>query len=355
MGNEMKPSGTSLATEAARYYASASGIAVLPMPGIGHFVGHVPGAQAHRLFLDLVEHSSCGGTTTERQSVPLALLNRKPKSGNLSRARIIPLLDELRRAGVPDPSDAGDRVRVIGVISEYELAETDAGLRVRWHFGATYVATLARDRAFGKVDTSASRLMRGKYAPRLFTILSGHFGKRRSSIDMTVDDFRAKMGAADLCARFNKLRTKVIEPAVEEITRASRYEVFVHYCREGRSVTALTFSWALKLGAPGNPIGAAGVPPTASGAAPRATRSGPGKPTRRTYRQTPIPSSPFAFRNSDWEQAFWDAHGRGDPMPLLADFRKAAEKDGRPLIPYVFYCFVLNVARDRGWVPGKAA
>jgi len=338
----------SLAAQGMRYFARAPGIVADPMPEtLMVFRGHLPGRRAYRLFIALLDHAGDGGATCDVQEVPLNALNKLPNFGNLSRARVVPVIEELRRAGVAYASSEGGRITVSGAIDWYELADTDAGIVLRWRFGPTFVANANRAKSYGKLDARTCHALRGKYATILFRILSGKFGLRKSHWSVPVHDFRKLTGTTDVFAKFNKLRLKAIEPAVREISRVSPYEVLVHYTRDGRNVTDLVFSWEHKLDAGRPTVHAAPPQPTTASAAGSRRPSAQPPSGALKYRYTPMPMTMASFRDTDWEMAYRDAGCRADPMAVLGAFRKWYKRHDKQPVPRVFYSFCKGYEKRR--------
>ena len=346
------------AADVMKYYAPATDLAVEPVPvAFQGFRDHLPGARALKLFSLLLDHSTDGGTTRDEQEMPIALVKARKGLGNLSRLDVVPVLDELRRAGVPEMSEDGRTVTVASLIERYRIVERPDGLAIAWRLGETYVALAANSPKWGKLDTAALTMLRSRYAIALFRYLSGNFGLNRSYSTVSVADFRTLAGVdAGKYAKFKDLRKFVIDPAVKELSLKTRYVIMVHYSRSGRNVASMTFSWELKIGlarerAEREPENhSSGRAQRLAGFDERPVDDGSRPDPSLQFGWAPFPKSMAAFRDSYWEDAFRAARCKSDPMEVLGKYKSWAEKKGILVHPRTFYSFAHRYARNRNQV-----
>ena len=87
--------------------------------------------------------------------------------------------------------------------------------------------------------------MDSAYAYRLHDLIArwGDLGMK----EITIEDFRWMMGIdSDKYTRFNNLRKRVIEPAIQQVNEHSQFDVTVGYRKARRNIVALQFAFKPK-------------------------------------------------------------------------------------------------------------
>lgn len=83
--------------------------------------------------------------------------------------------------------------------------------------------------------------LKSTYSIRLFEMLAQF--RKTGWLQVSVDDFRERLMLADTYKRFDNLRARVIQPAVNELQQKSNLTISWDPIREGRKVVSLLFQF----------------------------------------------------------------------------------------------------------------
>ena len=194
------------------------------------------------------------------------------------------------------------------------------------------------------LDKPTLLALRSRYALELFRHISTMFRTNRitrTTLDMA--QLRAVLGVPEgKHTRFSHLKEHAITPAIEEITRTSRFIVTTVPHKTGRSVTSVTISWTEK--------------PLAEKVAARAEldRHSTGRMHRqegtaeRIAKHPPFPSNIYSFRGGFWETVYRDAGCKADMEATRAGFIEWTERTGKPRTPQLFFSFCKDENERKG-------
>ena len=111
------------------------------------------------------------------------------------------------------------------------------------------LADLLKDSSvFAKLDLEVMKSFSSKYAFALYEEVSRRINlKHKITEALEIDDLREILGVEDgkLKTYFN-LRTKAIEPAVEEVNAITPYQVTILPQKKGKKVTGFMMGWSVK-------------------------------------------------------------------------------------------------------------
>jgi hypothetical protein len=111
------------------------------------------------------------------------------------------------------------------------------------------LADLLKDSSvFAKLDLEVMKSFSSKYAFALYEEVSRRINlKHKITENLEIDDLREILGVEDgkLNTYFN-LRTKAIEPAVDEVNAITPYQVTIIPKKKGKKVTGFLMGWSVK-------------------------------------------------------------------------------------------------------------
>lgn len=84
------------------------------------------------------------------------------------------------------------------------------------------------------------------HAIRLYELIICWIGQWKYNIELSLDEFRYVMGVGGKYAQFGQLKEYVIDKAIEEINKNTKYKVSVEYRKVRRSFVSLTLSFHKK-------------------------------------------------------------------------------------------------------------
>jgi hypothetical protein len=129
----------------------------------------------------------------------------------------------------------------------YDISKSKDGW-VHFSFDAMLLRFLHNPKVFATLESSAVRRFKSTYGQRLYEIMALQLHKRVPVWDPSVDVFREVMAIGDSYTRFDNLRRRVIDPAVDEVNEIAPFSVDVEDVRSGQGgrVVALRFTVAPK-------------------------------------------------------------------------------------------------------------
>lgn len=136
----------------------------------------------------------------------------------------------------------GSKHSVLSHYLSYDLEHSETG-QISFAFDKILMRFLANPKVFAILDLATVRGFRSDYAARLYEIMTLQFGKRHPEWTATIDEFREIMAVGQNYPRYNNLRARVIDPAVNEVNAAAPFSVIMTEKRGGRGgkVIGLTF------------------------------------------------------------------------------------------------------------------
>ena len=149
------------------------------------------------------------------------------------------LIDYVDDDGVPHSSKA----RYLS----YDIARATDGW-VQFSFDGMLLRFLHNPKVFAALDPALVHSFRSDYAARLYEIMALQFHKRYPHWEPTIEHFRDVMSVGDGYVRFDNLRRRVIDVAVDEVNELAPFSVDVEDVRSGQGgrVIALRFTAAAK-------------------------------------------------------------------------------------------------------------
>jgi plasmid replication initiation protein len=122
-------------------------------------------------------------------------------------------------------------------LGEYRDGEGTADITFHWLL-TPYLLALRKEFTTYKLKHAAA--LRSIYAWRLFECLQSW--KKKGVWRVDIEDFHKAMDAPDSCkADFGRLKKRVIEPAIKELTAKNSMFIECHQEKAGRKVIALEF------------------------------------------------------------------------------------------------------------------
>ncbi len=125
----------------------------------------------------------------------------------------------------------------------YDMARSVDGW-VEFAFDALLMRFLHNPKVFATLSLNTIRNFRSDYSARLYEIMALQVNKRRPVWEPTMEEFRAYMALADAYDRFDNLKRRVIDVAVDEVNGVAPFLVDVEEVRAGRGgkIVALKFT-----------------------------------------------------------------------------------------------------------------
>jgi hypothetical protein len=115
---------------------------------------------------------------------------------------------------------------------------------IHFAFDPILVEFIDNPKVFATLSLDLTRRFRSAYAAKLYEVMSLYVHRSHQVWMPTVDEFREIMKVDDSYGRFDNLRKRVIEAAVDEVNEISPFLTEVEYVRTGKGgkVSALRFS-----------------------------------------------------------------------------------------------------------------
>lgn len=129
----------------------------------------------------------------------------------------------------------------------YDIARAPDGW-VHFALDAMLLRFMHNPKVFATLSLSAVRRFKSAYAARLYEIMALQLNKRFPHWEPSLEAFREVMAVGEGYARFDNLRRRVIDTAVEEVNAVAPFSVDVEDVRSGKGgrVVALRFTAAPK-------------------------------------------------------------------------------------------------------------
>ena len=133
------------------------------------------------------------------------------------------------------------------LLADVEREHAEDG-ELRFKFSETIRHLISRSTHWAALSKRAVLAFESRYSLRLYEILSLRFGlDRKFSETMSLEDFRDMMGVPlRKVQTWQKLKERVIEPAISEINHLCGFTVNYIPVKRGRRVIGITLSWAEK-------------------------------------------------------------------------------------------------------------
>ena len=335
--------------DAARHYADAPNEIIQPTEAAkGTFVTNPPGAEALKLLHVLTKAAGERMAEAMEHEIRLADIRANEGMRNHDRASLRKLFIELAAAVMQyDDTDAMSET----VSSTLPEAETDyrdeqaGNLLITWRFGKAFRKMAEQSDLYTILDKPTLLAMKSRYAMELFRHISTMFrADRITSTTFDIAQLRAVLGVPEgRHSRFSHLKEHAITPAVEEITRTSRFIVTAAPHRTGRTVTSVTISWTEKPAEQRRETKAeldrhsAGRKHRQAGTAERIADGYP-----------PFPSSIHSFRGGFWETVYRDAGCKADMEATRVGFIEWTKRTDKPRTPQLFFNFCKGENKRKG-------
>ena len=155
---------------------------------------------------------------------------------SLSRlGRVEILIDYVDEANVPNSAKAH--------YLSYNMAMAADGW-IHFAFDPILIGFLHNPKIFATLSLAHMRRFRSVYAMKLYEIMALYVNRHFPVWTPTVEEFREQMGIGDAYDRFDNLRKRVVEAAVEEVCAVAPFDVEVECLKSGRGgkVTSLRFT-----------------------------------------------------------------------------------------------------------------
>ena len=129
----------------------------------------------------------------------------------------------------------------------YDMARSPDGW-VEISFDAILQRFLRYPRVFSVTTLGETRRFTSKYAERLYEIMALQVNKQHPVWEPTLEVFRETLPVTDGYARYDNLRRRVVDPAVDEVNTIAPFSVDVEDVRSGKGgrVVALRFTAVAK-------------------------------------------------------------------------------------------------------------
>lgn len=217
----------------------------------GVYIENPPGAQALKLMHLMI--STAGGRMADDVQHQFRLSDIRKVSGmkHHDRESLSLMFRELRAAVLTYDDVERQRLIIGGLLDEALVDyrdEISGDLLVTWYFGRTFRRMAEDSNHWAILDRQTVFALSSKYAILLFQHVASLANLQRvHSRSFSIPELRALLGVpAGKLERFSNLSQKAIKPAVDEINQISRLELTVTPVKVGRTVAAVSISWAVK-------------------------------------------------------------------------------------------------------------
>src|SRR5512132_2864083 len=191
--------------------------------------------QDRRILNLLVEHAGPNIVTEEEHRISMTALRGTHKGGERVRNSIVRLMTTI--VEVPAKDSNGKRATRRGQFLADTTAtddETDPNGEVRYSFSKTMREVIKRSQYWGRLKAYIICSFQSKYALALYEAACLRGNLQVSGQEMSVAGFRALLGIPEgKLEAFKNMKTRAIDPAVEEVNALSDFWVEVEAIREG--------------------------------------------------------------------------------------------------------------------------
>ena len=134
------------------------------------------------------------------------------------------------------------------ILADMEREDEDQKqAELRFEFSKALRQAIQDSSHWAVVSRKAVMAFEGKYALRLYTVLSLRAGLRKASEEFLLDDFRAMLGVPDgSYPRWNNFRQFVLTPAMNEVNQLAGLTVGYTPLTQGRKVVGVRLTWGVK-------------------------------------------------------------------------------------------------------------
>lgn len=143
-----------------------------------------------------------------------------------------------------DYQDADGKRHSVGArYLSYDMAKASDGW-ITFAFDPILLRFLHNPRVFATLSLAHVRRFRSDYAAKLYEIMALHQNRQHPHWEPDLDQFRETLSVSEGYERFDNLRKRVIEVAVDEVNEIAPFSVDVEYVKAGRGgrVVAVRFT-----------------------------------------------------------------------------------------------------------------
>lgn len=125
----------------------------------------------------------------------------------------------------------------------YNLEKSPDGW-IEFAFDAMLLKFLHCPAVFARLSISHIRQFKSAYAAKLYEIMSLYVNRHHKVWEPSVEEFRASMSVTEGYQRFDNLRKRIVETAVEEVNAIAPFNIDIDYMRAGigGKVSAIRFA-----------------------------------------------------------------------------------------------------------------
>jgi hypothetical protein len=218
----------------------------------GVYMKHAPSLKALKLMHLMI--AMAGGRMADdvRHEIRLSALKKIEGMDNLTRARIVPLFEELRAATLTRDDTEKMRVTIGGLLDEAVVDyrhEVSGDTLISWSFGRTFRVMAQDSNHWAILDRQAVFHLGSKYSVLLFQHISSLTSlKHVTSKRFNVPDLRMMLGVPKgKLDRFSTLNTRALKPAIDEINSdLTRLHLTATLHKIGRTVAEVEIAWEVK-------------------------------------------------------------------------------------------------------------
>jgi hypothetical protein len=159
-----------------------------------------------------------------------------------------PLNESLSRLGKANieidyrDADGSDHTSVLHYLS-FDLSKTENGI-LQFAFDPILLKFLYQPKIYATLDLNTYRKFKSNYAAKLYEVMSMIARRRDNVWSPTVQDMCDRLGVpVTMRDRFDNLRARVIEKAVDEVNDLAEFDLTVDYIRGGRGGKVIRVSF----------------------------------------------------------------------------------------------------------------
>lgn len=217
----------------------------------GVYMQNAPGLAALKLLHLLI--AKAGGRMGEDCEHRIRLSEIRATAGlkNHDRASLSSLFGELQAAVLFFDDKQKKRLTIGGLvdIAEVDYRDEETGdLLVCWYFSRFFTRAARESNHWAIIDRQTVFHLTSKYSILLFQHISSLTPLSRiSSQTFKIPELRAVFALeTGKVSRFANLRADILEPALDEISKLSRFTLSATLHKTGRTVTSVEISWQEK-------------------------------------------------------------------------------------------------------------
>ena len=217
----------------------------------GVYIKNPPSAAALKL-LHLMINVSGGRMADEiKHDMRLSDIHKIDGMRKHDRASITPLFAELAAAALINDDTEKMLLTIGSLVDDARIDyrhEASGDLVVSWWFGRTFRRIAEQSNHWAIIDRQTVFSLSSKYSILLFQHIASLVNMSHvQSKAFTVAELRSLLGVQDTkLKQFSHLRTRALQPAIDEINQTSRLTLEATYQKTGRTVTNVTLAWHVK-------------------------------------------------------------------------------------------------------------